>query len=81
MEYLRTNLEKYTQAKRDMTDDDLRIEDLNKSIKQELFNISSDWTEEFVTDFSDMISIMKTPGCSHASNTLTGSDKPATNDW
>ncbi|UCH14439.1 MAG: AAA family ATPase [Bacteroidales bacterium] len=56
VEYLRTNLEKYTQAKRDRTDDDLRIEDLNKSIEHELFNISSGWTEEFVTDFSDMIS-------------------------
>jgi uncharacterized protein YhaN len=56
VEYLATNMEKYRQAKNDNEEDGIAIENRNKLIKEELDKISSKWTEDFVTDFSDMIS-------------------------
>jgi uncharacterized protein YhaN len=56
VEYLATNMEKYRQAKNDREEDSIAIENRNKLIKEELDKISSKWTEDFVTDFSDIIS-------------------------
>jgi uncharacterized protein YhaN len=55
IEYLRKNLEKYKQTITDKSEDDEKIEKLNKSVKQELNNINAKWTEQDITEFSDII--------------------------
>lgn len=56
VEYLRVNLEKYRSATKDRIEDEAEINNLDKSIKQKLKNISAKWTERDLTDFSGIIS-------------------------
>jgi uncharacterized protein YhaN len=55
VEYLKANLGKYTLARDDMKDDNGKIENLNKLIKQELDRIGTKWTEGSINEFSDLI--------------------------
>lgn len=55
VEYLRTNLKLYKQTEDDKTEDDGKIDKLNKSINNGLNNISAKWTEQNITEFSDLI--------------------------
>lgn len=56
VEYLVTNLEKYRSAVKDRMEDDAKTDNLNRSIKQKIKNISSEWSEKDLTGFSDIIS-------------------------
>ncbi len=56
VEYLVTNLEKYRSAITDRMEDDIKTDNLDRSIKQKLKNISAKWTEKDLIDFSDIIS-------------------------
>jgi uncharacterized protein YhaN len=56
VEYLKANLEKYSLSVSDMKDDNSRIENLNKLVKQDLDRIGSKWTEQSILEFTDIIS-------------------------
>jgi uncharacterized protein YhaN len=56
VEYLKANLEKYSLSVSDMKDDNARIENLEKLIKQDLDRIGSKWTEQNILGFTDIIS-------------------------
>jgi uncharacterized protein YhaN len=56
VEHLKANLEKYSQSVSDMKDDNARIENLNKLVKQDLDRIGSKWTEQNIIEFADIIS-------------------------
>jgi len=56
LEYLRKNLEKYKQTLIDKNDDDGKITKFNQSITHGLSKIGSEWTEQNITNFTDLIS-------------------------
>jgi uncharacterized protein YhaN len=56
VEYLKANLEKYSLSVSDMKDDNARIENLDKLIKQDLDRIGAKWTEQNILGFTDIIS-------------------------
>lgn len=53
IEYLRNNLEKYKQTINDKNGDEQKIEEYEQSIKQEINNINSQWTEQNITGSTD----------------------------
>jgi uncharacterized protein YhaN len=53
--YLRSNLEKYKQAVIDKMDTVQKISSMNSSIHDQLHVINSDWTEENITGFSNIL--------------------------
>ena len=55
VEYLRTNIELYKQTVNEKVENERKIEIFDKSIKQELNYINSEWTEQSIADFSDDI--------------------------
>jgi uncharacterized protein YhaN len=55
VKYIITNLEKYRLAIKDRIEDDVKAENLDRSIKQKLKNIGAKWTEKDLINFSDII--------------------------
>ena len=53
--HLKTNLEKYKQAVIDKSEAVQKINSLNTSIKEQLKDINSDWIEQNVVDFSNLL--------------------------
>lgn len=56
VEYLAINLEKYRLTVSDRIEDDGKIDNHDRLIKQKLKNINAKWTEKDIIDFSDIIS-------------------------
>jgi len=53
--YLKNNLEKYKQAVTDKSDTAQKINNLNITINDQLIAINSDWTEQNIVDFSNLL--------------------------